>query len=116
MTPKALVPIVSLTKGNLTMNDFQRHYQEELNYISTYFFHPTKSGYISSYPIASGVLLTPLYIIPVSIFKIAKPTIGQWVLFAEKASNFFAALITAALGSLLFDNGKQELQRELPFY
>ncbi len=92
----ALVPIVLLTKGNLIMNDFQRHYQEELNYISTYFFHPTKSGYISSYPIASGVLLTPLYIIPVSIFKIAKPTIGQWVLFAEKAENFFAALITAA--------------------
>lgn len=102
--PAALTPIVLLTRGNLVMDEFNRYYvayYQKKYAISKdsptpYFFTATKYGYLSTYPVATGLLLTPFYAIPVFLYAQFQPTTAQWVFFAVVAEKIAASAITAA--------------------
>jgi hypothetical protein len=97
--PSSLIPIVLLTNGNIVMNEFNQYYFKHS--VTPYFFRLTKFGYLPSYPLATGILLTPFYAIPVYRFSKYNPTTEIWIHFANIAGKVSASLITA-LSVVLF--------------
>ena len=101
--PAALMPIVILTKGSMVMDEYNQYYLDyykkkfhgQESILAPYFFTPTKFGYLSSYPVATGLLLTPFYAVPVYLYNLAHPTTAQWVFFAVVAEKISASAITA---------------------
>ncbi|MDA8079388.1 MAG: hypothetical protein M0Z79_10675 [Nitrospiraceae bacterium] len=108
--PAALIPIALLTKGNMAMDEFNQHYidyyQRRDGYRQEtpkpYFFVATKYGYLSPYPIATGLILTPFYAVPVYVYNQMHPTTAQWVFFAVVAEKISASAITAASVALFY--------------
>jgi len=108
--PAALMPIVILTKGGMAMDEYNQYYLDYYKkrlyglegIAKPYFFTPTKFGYLSSYPIATGLFLTPFYAVPVYIYSLTHPTTAQWVFFAVVAEKISASAITAATVVLFF--------------
>ncbi len=97
--PAALTPIVLITDGTLAMDAYRDYYLQ--HGVLPHFFIKTGHGVLSSYPILTGLVLTPLYVVPVLIYERAHPRIEDWVQFALDAGKLSAALITAA-GSAVF--------------
>jgi len=108
--PAALTPVVLLTKGTLVMDEFNRHYveyyrkqyAEKGNSPAPYFFTATKYGYLPTYPVATGLLLTPFYAIPVLLYSQFHPNTAEWVFFAVVAEKISASSITAATVALFY--------------
>ena len=98
--PTSLIPIVLLTRGNIVMNEFNKYYSGPSG--TPYFFHETKFGYLPTYPLATGILLTPFYIIPVYWLAANNPTISDWVHFARNAEKISASVITAVSAALFY--------------
>jgi hypothetical protein len=98
--PASLLPIVLLTEGRIYFDSYEQHYKNTENPV--YFFVHTNQGLVSSYPLATGFLATPIYVIPVLWWKIIRsPTIEEWISFAgimEKA----AAATIASISIIVF--------------
>jgi hypothetical protein len=92
--PAALTPIVLITHGTLRMDAFRDYYLEHR--IHPHFFLKTRHGVLSSYPIITGLVLTPLYVAPVLLYDRTHPRIEDWLDFALSAGKLAAALLTAA--------------------
>lgn len=99
--PTSLIPITILTKGNIVMDEYNQYYLKHS--VVPYFFRETKFGYLPAYPIMTGLLITPIYVIPVYAFQIAKghPMTDDWIKFAGVMEKIVASLITA-LSVVLF--------------
>ena len=97
--PAALTPIVLITHGTLAMDEYRDYYLQ--HGVIPHFFITTRHGVLSSYPILTGLVLTPLYVVPVLIYERAQPRVEDWVQFALDTGKLSAALITAA-GSAVF--------------
>jgi hypothetical protein len=79
--PASLLPIILLTEGSIYFNSYEQHYEKNGN--RAYFFHHTRGRTVSSYPLATGFLATPIYALPVLGWKIIhKPRIEEWASFA----------------------------------
>lgn len=91
--PSSLIPIVLLTHGNIVMDGFHQYYLNSS--VRPYFFCETRFGYLPYYPLATGVLLTPLYAIPVYWFQTYHPTIEDWATFSRIGEKISASLIAA---------------------
>jgi hypothetical protein len=96
----ALIPVALLTQGNLRMDKFAEYYHS-LG-VRTHWFAHTRHGWMPYYPVATGVLIAPLYIIPVYSVASVNPTVQQWIVFSEKAEKAVAPLIVAASAVVLF--------------
>ena len=98
--PASLLPIVLLTEGRIYFDSYEKHYKDTGNPV--YFFVHTNRGLVSSYPLATGLLATPIYAIPVLWWKVThSPTIEEWIRFAgimEKA----AAAAIASISIIVF--------------
>src|SRR5271165_3857888 len=66
--PASLLPITLLTEGSIYFDSYAQHYEKNGNPV--YFFHHTRGRTVSSYPLATGFLATPIYAIPVLGWKI----------------------------------------------
>ncbi len=97
--PTSLIPIALITKGSLVMDEFYQHYLSTIG--DVYYFQKTSYGYISSYPIATGLLITPFYVLPVLLFEAGNPTTADWASFANSAEKIAASGI-AALSVVVF--------------
>jgi hypothetical protein len=92
--PASLLPIVLLNEGSIYFDSYAPHYEK--NGSPAYFFHHTRGRTVSSYPLATGFLATPIYTIPVLGWKIIhKPTIEEWIGFASIMEKAAAAAITS---------------------
>jgi hypothetical protein len=92
--PASLLPIVLLTEGRIYFDSYEQHYKDTGNPV--YFFVHTNRGLVSSYPLATGFLATPIYAIPVLLLKAARsPTIEEWISFAGIMEKVAAAAITS---------------------
>jgi len=73
---------------------FERHYRN-VSTNSTFFAH-TERGYFSRYPLASGVLAVPIYVVPVLLLEtINRPTSDDWIKVAVVMEKISGALITS---------------------
>ncbi len=92
--PASLLPIILLTEGSIYFDSYGQHYEKNGN--PAYFFHYTRGRTVSSYPLATGFLATPIYTIPVLGWKIIhKPTIEEWISFAGIMEKAAAAALTS---------------------
>jgi hypothetical protein len=99
--PASLLPIVLLTEGRIHFDSYEQHYKDTGNPV--YFFVHTNRGVVSSYPLATGLLATPLYAIPVLWWKVIhKPTIEEWISFAGVMEKVAAAAITSISIAVFF--------------
>jgi hypothetical protein len=98
--PASLIPITLITKGTLVMDEYYQYYSS--NNVVPYFFQKTPYGYVSSYPIATSLLITPFYLIPVSMFKAHSPTTAEWAFFASIAEKIAASAIAALSVAIFF--------------
>ncbi len=104
------MPIAILTKGSMAMDEYNQYYLDYYKKVysgqksipTQYFFTLTRYGYLSSYPIATGLLLTPFYAVPVFFYSLTHPTTAQWVFFSVVAEKISASAITAATAVLFF--------------
>jgi hypothetical protein len=97
----ALVPIEVLNHGDLQMRAFARYYR--LRSTRTYFFTWTRRhGWVPTYPIATALVLTPLYAAPVWICRRSGPSTADWVHFANVAEKPAAALVAAAAAAVFY--------------
>src|SRR6516165_4664846 len=81
--PASLLPIVLLTEGRIYFDSYEQHYKDTGNPVYSFVFVHTNRGLVSSYPLATGFLATPIYLIPVLWLKIIRsPTIEEWISFA----------------------------------
>ncbi len=95
----SLVPITVLTRGTLAANEFAQYAIDRHQVVA---FAWTRFGWLSSYPPATGVLLTPFYAIPVRLFARGAPSVAEWILFARQAGKIAAAIVTAASVALFY--------------
>jgi len=73
---------------------FERHYGN--NPTKATFFAHTERGYFSRYPLASGVLAVPIYVVPVLLLEtINRPTSDDWIKVAVVMEKISGALITS---------------------
>ena len=92
--PASLLPIVLLTEGRIYFDSYEQHYKDTGNPV--YFFVHTNRGFVSSYPLATGLLATPVYAMPVLWWKVTRsPTIEDWISFAGIMEKVAAAAIVS---------------------
>ena len=92
--PASLLPIILLTEGSIYFDSYAQYYEKNGN--PAYFFQHTRGRTVSSYPLATGFLATPIYAIPVLGWKIIhRPTIEEWISFAGIMEKAAAAAITS---------------------
>ena len=93
--PAALMPIALLLDGTVTFDRFAA--EEDRRWSgNAYFFRPSPHGVVSFYPVATGLLATPVYALPVlARLQSGDPTPGEWIDFAERYEKLAAAIITA---------------------
>src|SRR5215469_856235 len=60
--PASLLPIILLTEGSIYFDSYAQYYEKNGN--PAYFFQHTRGRTVSSYPLATGFLATPIYAIP----------------------------------------------------
>lgn len=95
--PASLFPIVLLTEGRVFFNSYEQYYKDTRNLGNpVYFFLDTNRGTVSSYPLATGLIATPIYFVPVLWWKVVhKPTVEEWAKFADIMEKVAAAIITS---------------------
>lgn len=84
------------------MDDFHQYFSDIHLPTGQYFFQETKYGYLPSYPVATGILLTPFYVLPVSIYNQPNRTLADWFQFAKLAQKVSASIMTALSLSLFY--------------
>ena len=98
--PASLVPVVLIKNGNLVMDEFQHYFSESNLIANQYFFQETRWGFLPAYPVATGVLLAPLYFFPVYAYDRADRTPADWFQFATVAQRISASFLSALSVSL----------------
>jgi len=123
--PASVIPVTILTNGNLYLDEFNDYCEK--NKIDHYFLHKKDSHYISSYPIATGLIALPFYIVPVFLFKQSNHLIKknitslEWIRFSLIIEKFSASIITSLsvviffLISLMLTNEKTTLSLIVSF-
>src|SRR6516165_5650271 len=61
--PASLLPIALMLHGSIDLSMFEQHYRNDPT--NSAFFMHTERGYFSRYPLASGILAVPVYVVPV---------------------------------------------------
>jgi hypothetical protein len=108
--PASLIPVTLLTEGTLRMDKYNDYYTDYYRKIlhsekkipNVYFFHKTEAGFFSTYPIATGLLVTPLYAVPVGLYSLFHPTTAEWVFFAQVAEKIAAATVASGAAVLFY--------------
>jgi hypothetical protein len=99
--PASLLPIVLLTEGSAYFDSYAPHYEKDGRL--PYYFYRSHKRTVSSYPIATGLLATPIYAIPVLGWEIIhRPTIEEWIKFAGVLEKLAAAAITSISVAVFF--------------
>jgi hypothetical protein len=92
--PTSLIPVTLLTHGDFFMDTYEDYFNRHA--ITPYFFMPSRHGrFLPTYPVATGLAVTPLYALPVLLYARTQPDPGDWLHFAAIAGKIAAALITA---------------------
>jgi hypothetical protein len=92
--PASLLPIALVLHGSIDLSMFERHYRNDPT--NSAFFMHTERGYFSRYPLASGILAVPIYIVPVLLLeKFKQPTPDDWIKVAVVMEKISGALITS---------------------
>jgi len=92
--PASLLPITLVLHGSIDLSMFERHYRN-VSTNSTFFAH-TERGYFSRYPLASGFLAVPIYVVPVLLLEtIKQPTPDDWIKVAVVMEKISGALLTS---------------------
>jgi hypothetical protein len=99
----ALIPIVLNTRGDFVMDDFHAYFTDNrlIAGDNQYFFQETRYGFLPAYPVATGLLLTPFYRLPVHFYDRPGLTASDWFVFSTTAQRIAASLI-ASLSVVLF--------------
>jgi len=92
--PTSLLPIGLVLHGKIDLSMFERHFRI-VPWSSGCFTH-TERGYFSRYPLASGILAVPVYVVPVLLLEtIKQPTPDDWIKVAVVMEKISGALITS---------------------
>ncbi|HEV8630785.1 MAG TPA: hypothetical protein VGV61_10745 [Thermoanaerobaculia bacterium] len=90
----SLLPLAVLLDRSLSLDRFGEQLAGATG------LYPSRFGLVSSYPIATGVLLAPFYALPVAERAGSHPTADEWLNFAATAEKVAAAAITACAAAL----------------
>jgi hypothetical protein len=92
--PASLLPIALVLHGSIDLSMFEQHYRyDPTNWA---FFTHIERGYFSRYPLASGVLAVPIYVVPVLLLEtIKRPAPDDWIKVAVVMEKISGALITS---------------------
>src|SRR5258705_1462367 len=90
----SLIPITLITKGGLQLEDFAAAATERWGK-RPYAFRDGRHGVVSKYPIATGLLATPI-MAPEILYRqaTAAPTPAAWIGHAQYMEKYAAAIIT----------------------
>jgi hypothetical protein len=92
--PASLLPIALVLHGSIDLSMFEQHYRYDPS--SSTFFEHTRRGYFSRYPLASGILAVPIYVVPVLLLETIKRTApDDWIKVAVVIEKISGALITS---------------------
>lgn len=115
--PASLLPFSILENHNIYLDNFYS-YWTNAHYI-TYFVAQAKGHYLSAYPIATPVLVTPLYVLPYLLLKLchypidmSNPGFNLIVSIMEKLTASFIATIA---GIFVFLSLKELIDRKIAF-
>jgi hypothetical protein len=99
-TPNSVLPIAIIVQHSLTFDAFQATAPSDKSSIPG--LVATPHGLVTVYPIATGLMATPIYF-PIVIFKLIfdRPSPPEWVQFGLHFQKFAAAII-AALAVVMF--------------
>jgi hypothetical protein len=93
--PAGLLPIVVLVDGTVTLDRFADELHGQWSG-QDYFLIRTGRGVVSFYPVATGLMAIPVYLVPVLVEGWrGDPTPAQWIDFAPNYEKLAAAIITA---------------------
>jgi hypothetical protein len=93
-TPNSVLPISIIVHHSLTFDAFQATPTSDRDGIPS--LVTTPHGLVTVYPIATGLMATPIYF-PVVVYKLlfAAPSPAEWVLFGFRFQKIAAAIIAA---------------------
>jgi hypothetical protein len=96
-TSAALLPFSVVIHHSIYLDDFVPYYKAKNSTDSMYlyFFSRSKDHYLSSYPIALPLAISPLYYPFVKLFRLENAPISKIVMFAYPLSKLFASVIAA---------------------
>ncbi len=108
--PAALIPVTLLTEGTLRMDRYSRYYADycggmyrsQKDIPVPYFFHETRYGIFSAYPVATGLLVTPFYMLPVGIYHLFHPDTAEWAFFSRIAEKISASAVASGTVVLFY--------------
>jgi hypothetical protein len=103
-TPAALIPVTLLLDGTVMLDRFDE--EEHRRFPQPYWLIETPSGTASAYPIATGVLVTPILALPIALHAWRHPlSTDAWRdlvvdRYQKRVAAFIAALSVAVFWSL----------------
>jgi hypothetical protein len=107
--PSSLIPITVLLHGTTRLDEFtpalkeKYHDQTEQYQELPYFVEQTAHGVMSRYPVATGLLATPIVALPILVIaSTSSPTPEEWLVHAYKLQFYSAAIITATTAALFW--------------
>jgi hypothetical protein len=107
--PSSLIPITVLLHGTTRLDEFtpalkeKYHDQTEQYQELPYFVEQTAHGVMSRYPVATGLLATPILALPILVIaSTSSPTPKKWLGHAYKLQFYSAAIITATTAALFW--------------
>lgn len=92
--PATLLPFAVLLDHTVTLDRYAGWYAERLTG-ETYWFTSSRGHVYSSYPIAAALLVTPLYVPPVILFRVHEWPVDRVVAAAEGMEKLVASLVAA---------------------
>lgn len=102
--PTRLIPVLLLTQGNLDFDAYLASFDRKFPRIDQHFYFLRKIGahYVSFFPVAPGILLTPLYAPFVLYHQAQHPSPDEWLAFADRAERIAAPGIASLSVVLLY--------------
>lgn len=95
--PSALLPVLVLLHGTLHFDQFVPALKQQWGHQLPYFLSETPHGVMSIYPVATGLLATPVLTIPILAIEWGtSPDTLQWLDYAPLLGFWAAGAITAA--------------------
>lgn len=98
-----LIPILLLTQGNLYFDNYIPALKRKFAHIADRLYVvPSGRHYVSFFPVAPGLLLTPFYAPFVAAAKRHNPTPDDWLSFADRAEAVASVFIASACVLVLY--------------
>ena len=92
--PSSLIPITVLLHGTTRLDEFAPALKAQSNQQLPYFLIQTAHGVRSFYPVATGLLATPILALPILVIaSTSSPTPEEWLNHAQRLQ-FYAAAIS----------------------